>query len=294
MSHDFQVVLSGGLGNQLFQISAGLFAAINNDLTVGFVSAPTKFSSFNHKNEIREFVELPIASWPNEAKIFANASFRLKRKAASSLNLASQVLKIDAPKEFGYSSNLKYVAHGWKMMGYYQSFIYYEKVAPNLRSIIKEPILSDWARNLREKILNERLASIHVRRGDYVILAENFGLLGFNYYESAMNEINSRTGKEHFVVFSDDVKAARDLLSKTKYKLTFVEPPQGTPSGESLHLMSFCQDHVIANSSFSWWGAALAQVEGVTVAPLEWMKNKVIIKNLIPSEWIRSSPDWVN
>jgi len=294
MKNDFRVVLSGGLGNQLFQITAGMHAAKQNGLRVNFVSAPSKYSKYSHEDEIGELVNLPITTWPRSANQLTNIEFRARRKLAASSNKASNLLKISAPQEIGYSSNLQEVNSGWTLTGYYQSYRYLTSVISDVRKIIKNPLSSTWAMDMASYISNEDVTSVHIRRGDYEKLSDRFGLLDFEYYESAMKTINSKTGKNKFLVFSDDIQASKRLLAKSQYEIDCVEPPAGAPSRESLGLMWLCSHRIIANSSYSWWGAALATEDGLTIAPTQWMKNGEQIRDLLPGEWVQVDSRWVN
>ena len=294
MNNDFRVVLSGGLGNQLFQITAGMHAAKQNGLRVNFVSAPTKFSKYTHEDEIRDLVNLPIPTWSRSANQRSSIEFRAKRKVATSSSQASKLLKISAPQQIGYSTDLTEINSGWTMTGYYQSYRYLTNVISDVRQIIKNPLSSNWAMDMASLISNKDFTSLHIRRGDYEKLSDRFGLLDFEYYESAMKTINSKTGKNKFLVFSDDIQASKRLLAKSQYEIDFVEPPAGAPSRESLGLMWLCGNHIIANSSFSWWGAALATEDGLTIAPTQWMKNGEQIRDLLPGEWVQVDSRWVN
>ena len=150
--------------------------------------------------------------------------------------------------------------------GYWQSEKYFNPIAD---TIIKDfTFLEVSVRNkLLAKEMSEKISvSIHVRRGDYL---GGFPVMDENYFKLAMTYFTKKYGDVHFYVFSNDIDWCRNHLKAER--ITFVDWNTGKDSPSDMWLMSQCKHNIIANSSFSWWGAWLNQNEGkVVIAPKTW------------------------
>jgi hypothetical protein len=134
---------------------------------------------------------------------------------------------------------------------------------------------------------------IHVRRGDYSLNPHTrafHGLLPPEYYQSAMSVIEKRSPRVFYYVFSDDLDWCRDHL-RFKGEAAFVDVNAGKPAWMDMRLMSRCRHHIIANSSFSWWGAWLnVSKDKVVVAPQEWFSDTRLVNNdMLPWDWLKVS-----
>jgi hypothetical protein len=129
--------------------------------------------------------------------------------------------------------------------------------------------------------------SLHVRRGDYVqnpIINQTHGLCSLEYYEKAVQYMAEKLEKPVFFVFSDDILWCKENL-KLPFPTVFVEG--NFLNYEDLTLMSACQHQIVANSSFSWWGAWLNNfAKKIVIAPKKWFNDQEI-KDLIPQTWTR-------
>lgn len=128
---------------------------------------------------------------------------------------------------------------------------------------------------------------MHIRRGDYVsnsaVLAHH-GLLTPAYYDEAVNVMSSKLETPTLFIFSDDIGWVKENLFDD-LDVVFVD----SGSAElDLHLMSLCKHNIIANSTFSWWGAYLnTNMNKIVVAPKNWFSANINTDDLIPAEWIR-------
>tara|TARA_R110000851_G_scaffold116894_4_gene243370 strand:- start:5281 stop:6009 length:729 start_codon:yes stop_codon:yes gene_type:complete len=156
--------------------------------------------------------------------------------------------------------------------GYFQSEKYFKDLEEDIREefTFKKTPVRDIPKNT---------CSIHVRRGDYVKLENHHPLCSLDYYTKAMSLIPS----DKYMIFSDDNDWCRENFKQEK-----VEIVSGNTADEDLQLMSLCDNHIIANSSFSWWGAWLSDGRGKVVAPKQWFgaKGPDSSKDLIPNEWV--------
>lgn len=182
------------------------------------------------------------------------------------------------------------------LFGYFQSERYFAAISDELRALFTpREQLSAAARSTAERIARSSLSvSVHVRRGDYTKAtnAAIHGILDNDYYVRALGLLKDRLGREPDIfVFSDDPAAAGDALRLEQCdRITYVIGDPHRP-WEDMTLMASCRHHVIANSSFSWWGAWLNRSsDKMVVAPRAWFSPQVMRKqntcDLYPSEWI--------
>jgi hypothetical protein len=194
-------------------------------------------------------------------------------------------------KHFHFAPEILNLHDGVYLDGYWQSEKYFFEISPIIRSelTLKHP---PSGRNLELSGLMKscQSISIHVRRGDY---ASDPGISAFHgtcdrgYYASCVEYMAQRIESPHFFVFSDDPHWARANLPMS-YPISFIEHNRGETDYEDLWLISQCKHHVIANSSFSWWGAWLnASKSKLVIAPGKWFRAILNEKDLIPVEWLR-------
>ena len=177
------------------------------------------------------------------------------------------------------------------LMGNWQSERYFSQVAEIIRRDLsfKTP-LTDRNAELMELMDKIEVVSLHVRRGD---IASNLasmaihGLCSLEYYRRAIEYVTVRVAKPEFVIFSDDMTWVRENLS-IDYPCHYVDHNKGFESYNDMHLMSLCDHHIIANSSFSWWGAWLnPKGNKIVVAPQRWFLANYDSSDIVPSSWIQ-------
>jgi Glycosyl transferase family 11 len=291
------VKLMGGLGNQLFQYATGKSLAwkLNVPLTFDTTALTTPNTTGNYS--IRD---LELTVFNTEATIATAAEIcpYKKNKIGKIWNLFLFYLpiKIDhlyiREPYFHFFKRLKNAPENCYLEGYWQSEHYFlEHRKELLVQLSLSTALSAESLVLAEKMKQESAVSIHVRRGDYVSIAHNttlYEVCGEEYYTKAMEHIGEKIKNPVFYVFSDEPNWFKEKITTTA-AVIFVEHNTGKKSYEDLWLMSLCQHNIIANSSFSWWGAWLNTNEAKTViAPAKWFKNKEKNTNdLIPKTWIK-------
>jgi hypothetical protein len=143
---------------------------------------------------------------------------------------------------------------------------------------------------MANKISQVNAVSLHVRRGDYLQNPVTFAIHGIatlDYYQAAMQTIADSVVQPYFFIFSDDMEWVKANL-KITFPRHYIEHNQGMESYNDMRLMSLCQHHIIANSSFSWWGAWLnPSAEKTVIAPGKWFADNKNIEDLLPAEWIK-------
>ena len=150
---------------------------------------------------------------------------------------------------------------------------------------IKDKLLQKYL-NL---IKNKNSVAIHIRRGDYLNnpkVRYVHGILKEDYYKKSISYLKKRVKNPFFFIFSDDV----ELVKKTffffnKEKFIFIDAKS---SINALHLMSNCKHFIIANSTFSWWGAWLSKNKHkIICAPKKWLRAKISTPDIIPDSWVK-------
>lgn len=160
------------------------------------------------------------------------------------------------------------------LMGYFQSYKYWQDYGNEIRELLSP--------KKKFEVLNNT-TSIHVRRTDYLVHTGCYNILDMKYYEKAMEVTNT----DKYLIFSDDIKWCKRHFIGNKFEFS-----EGKSEVEDLSLMKSCRNNIIANSSFSWWGAWLNDNSNkIVVAPATWFGPKLAkthnTKDLIPNEWLK-------
>ena len=168
---------------------------------------------------------------------------------------------------------------------------YFSNVEPQIRRdfTFRTPMNSINA-SIAAQIPAVNAVSLHIRRGDYVSdakAAATHGLCSIDYYQEAIRYISSKTPDPHFFIFSDDIEWAKENLHIDCHH-QYINQNHGSESYNDMRLMSMCRHHIIANSSFSWWGAWLNPSSNkLIITPNNWFaRNEKPTSDLIPSTWI--------
>lgn len=178
--------------------------------------------------------------------------------------------------------------------GYWQTEKYFKDIKNIIRQdfILKLP-LSDKSRKVAENIRSREAVAMHIRRGDYVTnqqTNEYHGTCGVDYYHKSVEIMAEKVGNPHIFIFSDDHEWVKENII-LDYPVTYVNHNGADKNYEDLRLISLCKHQIIANSSFSWWGAWLnSNPNKIIIAPSKWFnktKPNVSAKDIIPDSWIK-------
>lgn len=281
--------LKGGLGNQMFQYACGY--ALAKDYNSSHKLDISYYSSIPSNNTQREFELSQFNISSAIAKDSELKNLRGKRNGITKFidNISSKIYTIFTTI---YPIEKYFGIRNLYLNGYFQSekfFIKYRK------DIIKEFTLrqdqqTEGYRKIANKIKNDKNAvSMHIRRGDYVTdtkTAKYHGVLGIKYYEKALKTLNTK--KSYIYIFSDDINWVKKNFTFLPKNTYFVSKHKFN-SAQEIILMSLCKYNIIANSSFSWWGAWLNQnKEKIVVAPSQWITHDIFIKQkTVPDSWIK-------
>ncbi|MBU3583787.1 alpha-1,2-fucosyltransferase [Polynucleobacter sp. 15G-AUS-farblos] len=285
--------LQGGLGNQMFQyaIARALSLHYNADFTLDC-------SWFNklEKGVTPRKLELPLlnidpALFKNSGKLTTKKKFRflIQQYLPFGPIIQRQVNAYDFDKEIFNLKNIN--RRDLYLFGYWQSYRYFSHIRSLLQlEFTARELLPQAYKQYESKILTSESVMVHVRRGDYVNSpsASHFhGALDLDYYQTALKDILSIHPNAHFFIFSDDLDWAKLALPQD-LSMTYIE--NLSPDNSTIHeleLMTSCKHHIIANSSFSWWGAWLRKNNvGKIYSPNRWISDRSLdLSNLIPGDW---------
>lgn len=255
--------LHSGLGNVLYNIATTYGIAKTHNLKPTIPSLKTFFKNWGEKYE---------------KSILRNVCTDEYEKSGTTV--------YEIRKQRNIFINRKY-QNGDKLMGYYQSYKYFDEMRNEIIDLFsidestKKYIDDKYFDIFNDKIIN---VSLHVRRSDFCTLGIN---MNETYYNFAINHMKQILNNEcKFLIFSDDIEWCKKVFIGKEF--IFIE---GEDDYVDLYMMSFCDHNILANSTFSWWGAYLNKHEKkIVVYPKEWFnKNKRyrIIKNdYFPIEWI--------
>ena len=288
------VQFSGGLGNNLFQMSAGIAHADTFKKNIEFRKPLNLESKFSHEFDSLLFEKL---TYSDKQKMPSNPTRkmlnRVDNKIVREILFYQSLRKINAPKVSGFVENILTDPKLRELRGYYQTYKYFEAFKS---SIIKKLNLNGQTKWFFEKAQeieqHDRLASVHIRAGDYKLMKNKFGLLSKNYYVQAFNDLRVIHGVNEYWIFSDDLNYAKYLFEGVSGKFSFVLAPKESPASETIMLMSRFRFHVIANSTFSWWGAALSRDSIQICYPDPWFKNFNFDNTLIFPMWKPIAATW--
>lgn len=284
----------GGLGNQMFQYAAARSLALQHGTALALdISGFADYALhqgfelsrvFNCSAEIATERDLRnILGWQHSSFVRR----QLTRPRLESLRCKGLVVE----PHFHYWSGLSEVAPESYLIGYWQSEKYFSNVEPQIRRdfTFRTPMNSINA-SIAAQIPAVNAVSLHIRRGDYVSdakAAATHGLCSIDYYQEAIRYISSKTPDPHFFIFSDDIEWAKENLHIDCHH-QYINHNHGSESYNDMRLMSMCRHHIIANSSFSWWGAWLNPSSNkLVITPNNWFaRNEKTTSDLIPSTWI--------
>jgi hypothetical protein len=299
--------LKGGLGNQLFQYAAGRALAHRLDaplkLGLGVYKRAAFRSYWLDRFEIQATSTSPLY---DRLFPFLPRRFRSERNLARFGRLFGEI-SLPEPKspadegvglpagmtplydrQDGFDERFLSISGDVYLHGYWQSERYFAPIAEPLRRELKFRFPPDAEnRALLEKIRSTEAVALHVRRGDYLVLAHNYGCSP-DYYRRAVERLQPHVRDPHYFIFSDDPEWTRAEI-KPGPNCTYVTHNTGRQDYEDLRLMSHCRHFIMANSTFSWWGAWLGEFpDKRIICPTPWYADPSrSVRDLIPDAWIQ-------
>src|SRR3989344_667810 len=279
------VRLCGGLGNQMFQYA--LARTLSLRLRIPSALDLSWFTGHPYRHYVLDVFNTQIKiAQADDLKPFQSPIARFIDKF-----LPQTKRKIMHERGFSFDSGILSIPDNRYVDGYWQSEKYFTEIRNTLQKefTLKTGLGSD-AQKIASQIRSSNAVSLHVRRGDYVSnpkFPAIHGVLPLSYYAEAMKLIEQKAQSPHYFLFSDDPTWVTQNI-KSAFPITVVSQ-KGIAEAEDLTLMSICKHNIIANSSFSWWGAWLNNYGGkIVVAPKNWFGDtSKDMRDLIPSSWMQ-------
>ena len=268
--------VKGGLGNQLFQIFTAIAYALQEH---------DNFSFFYYKN-----IGYRETYWDN---------FLIHLKKYTNTMNSVNVMTI-TEKDFSYNKLPKPFFKNILLNGYFQSYKYFEDYKKEILEMIHFQNHINRKKIMFDSLINNNnpTISIHFRIGDYIYLPKHYHILKYKYYFKALThlifQLNNIPLNVLYFCEEKDVEKVNVIINQLKENLSnirFIQCPLHFKDWEQLLIMSCCHHNIIANSTFSWWGAYLNQNNNKIICyPSLWFgekKNHLDIKDLFPDNWIK-------
>jgi hypothetical protein len=293
------VCLSGGLGNQMFQYALAKSLSLRNNCSI-LLDTSELLDQSKLKLEIVRSLELEIFDIPakvasvNDLRNYKPIFFRILNSIACRLGFRGLTLSsYYIEQNFLFDKRVFDLRKNCFISGFWQSPLYFNHIESLIRKDFQFKNVDGKANIIYlNNITKFNSVSIHFRRGDF-LNSELHGIHGtcsIDYYQSAISYIKSKIFSPVFFIFSDDVPWVQSNI-KLEADIHFVTGNNFEKSYLDMYLMSQCQHNIIANSSFSWWGAWLNDNPSkIVIAPKIWFVDKNLNKqtgDLIPDTWVR-------
>lgn len=277
----------GGMGNQMFQIA--LYKVLEEQGKDVFLDMNTISQYLNARSwssiidvfniKICEASERQIYDLSDSKKDLAS---KLRRKIFGRRKSHYE------EKQTGIFDSKIFELDNVYLDGYWQTNKYFERYKDKILETFKFPDVTDEINKNYLRIIHKSDCSVsmHIRLGDYLELSEKYGgICTTEYYKKAVLYFKMKYVNPTFIIFSNDPESAKQLFNDNSF--IFIESNDEKMAWIDMFLMTQCNHNIIANSSFSWWGAWLNQHKNKeVVAPQKW-ENNALMSDVCPLEWIR-------
>lgn len=248
---------NGGLGNQMFQIMVAYAYAMKHGYDYAF-----NFYNCNTPNQ-------------------GNTAIKYRDTLYSNLNrlpFDTQFKYIYKEPNFHYTP-ITIAEDGVIFDGYFQSLNYFDNVIGDIHKLFIFPDEIKYRVNNFLNEINGEKTAIHIRRGDYIKFSDYHLVCDINYYKTAMSMIHNTK----LIIVSDDIE-----WCKSKFGYDNIVYSPFNDELEDLLLISLCENKIISNSSFSWWGVCLGGNKGTIISPSKWFNNSgPTSESIILDNWIK-------
>jgi hypothetical protein len=281
------VKIIGGLGNQMFSYAFAKALEKRGNIVKIDISGYKKYTLHDYQLN-KYYIDLPVST-ENENSSLYGQTFLNKIMRRIGLDFSKRIKE----KNFFYQKKFLEITNEAYFEGYFQS----EKYFKDIKNIITKQFtiksnISSYTNDLKKIIIDSNNScSLHIRRGDYVN-AKNIsthGICDLKYYKNAISYLEKKFGVLTFFIFSDDIEWCKNNLKIDN--AVFVNSEEKRIAHEDIYLMSICNHNIIANSSFSWWGAWLnINDDKIVIAPKDWFADNNlnnVSSDIVPEDWVR-------
>ena len=286
MSDYITCYLMGGLGNQLFQMFTTIAYGIRYSKKIIFSYTPTLTTGTIRSTYWEDFLQ----------SIKSFTTFNPKHGFTNEM-----LLEFPQYKENGFEFNEipRFNNPQIMLFGYYQSYKYFENEKDSIFSLIR---LRKQLENIKEEfpVLGSddiHQISMHFRLGDYKNIQDCYILMPYEYYEKSLETILQQRKQDKYIVFyfsqKEDNEVVYNIIQKLKSRFAnvdFIKMDDSIPDWKQLLIMSCCNDNIIANSTFSWWGAYFNdKTDKIVCYPSVWFGPRIPNNtvDLFPPSWTK-------
>lgn len=281
--------LNGGLGNQMFQLALGKkLEYLGNNVQYDINSIESRIDVHNIVKSYDVFdIDLDIANSKDIDKLsdlHCDLCTRIKRKFFGT----KKTYYVE--KKFGDEDKKIYKLDNAYLDGYWQSFCYFDDCRKSVADMFRFKLLDDGKNKYFENIILscKNSVSIHIRLGDYCTKenVRDFGnICTDEYYSNCIEHFHNRFNDVNFFIFSNDLNYTKRFENRSNFYVINCNDEKN--AWKDMYLMSICKHNIIANSSFSWWGAWLNHNDDkVVIAPKKWINGRKM-ENICPTNWLR-------
>ncbi len=268
----------GGLGNQLFQYAFSRYMRLKGKKVTADISSYhyPGMREFELRNVFESIDYIRCNSGLREQYLYNNDIY-VEPDVSESFGSAN---KEEANNmEYGYCD------------GYFQSFSYIKEVEEELRSDLVFRKINDKGYDYYRSIIGEcNAVAVHIRRGDYLTRSNERifgGICTDEYYRSGIEYIKKVVDNPVFIFFSNDIEYVKDKFGFCDGIYLEQSRFEGYEDWYDLQLMALCKHQIIANSSFSWWGAWLnSNKDKIVIAPSQWINYDSLV-DICPNDWVK-------
>lgn len=274
-------IINGGLGNQIFQYAAGRnLSQINSTglildtcLYNNPIDQTERSFALDKYNIVFESIRRESSRLNN---IFKLGFYRLVNKP-----------RVYKEQSYNFDFNVLKLGNDVTLAGYWQSYKYFNQIKRQLQLELKPKNKTEIYSDVMKAIESGDSVAVHIRRGDYISNPKANDLLGIlpvDYYKEAIKYIESNVNNPIFLIFSDDIEWCRkNIPHLTSHRIIFIDENDVS----DLDIMTKTRHNIIANSTYSWWGAYLGD-KSIVISPKNWFKstNMSTIDLILPT-WVQ-------
>lgn len=282
------VKIIGGLGNQMFQYAyAKALQQKGHEVKID-ISAFETYKLHGGYQLDKYNIDLDSSKKDENDKFYKNTIF-YKVLRRFGIDFSRRIKE----NSLLFNSELLKIEDNSYLDGYFQC----EKYFKDIREIILKQFtinqdISNYTKEIKNKIQNsQNSCSLHIRRGDFAN-STNINIHGacdIEYYKKAIQYLEEKVENINYFIFSDDIEWVKENLAIQN--AIYIDSKEKRIPHEDIYLMSLCKNNIIANSSFSWWGAWLNQNEKkMVIAPKRWFADDKLesqSKDIVCESWIR-------
>jgi hypothetical protein len=282
--------IQGGLGNQLFQLSA--LKAFCDDFDRFPIVDLDNLSIAKTSRQLEIPLEILEKAFEDSRICIQNSKMpRFYKKSKSVISSRVHLFSKSTYRstDIGFQDGLSFDSKTRKVLGYFQSHRYADRL--NWKKAFESFCTDSVSYNeIYQKICEEKPCALHIRGGDYLLDKSGIGNLGTRYYLEAL--VQKMRREKNIWVFTDDQEHAREILKGCPGKFYFPDNEKLLTPIESLLIFSRAKKILISNSTFAWWAAYLSDASRV-YAPSKWFQYLQDPTNLIPLHWELIRSEWV-